>query len=95
MHEYLVDADVDGDGRLVRVVVDPRVLPWRECPGAVASAQRLVGAAVAEIPPRVRSDLVGPGTCTHLSSTLRCLADVEALAGLLDSGAAGQHLDGS
>lgn len=83
MHEYLVAADVDGDGRLGRVAVDPRVLPWSECPGAVASAQQLVGAAVAEIPPRARAELVGPGTCTHLTSTLRCLADVWVLAALL------------
>lgn len=92
MHEYLVDADVDGAGRIGRLSVQPRVLPWRECPGAVTSAQQLVGASVAEIPPRARAELVGPGTCTHLTSTLRCLADVEALAGQLGSGGAGQGI---
>lgn len=89
MHEYLVDADVDGVGRIGRLSVQPRVLPWSECPGAVTSAQQLVGVTVAEIPRRVRAELVGPGTCTHLTSTLRCLADVEALAGLLGPGGAG------
>lgn len=80
MHEYVVEAAVDGEGRLARVAVQPRVLPWRECPGAVASAQRLVGVAVGEVPGRVRRDLLGTTTCTHLNSTLRCLADVAALA---------------
>jgi len=80
MHEYLLDASVDGDGIIERITVDPRVLPWRECPAAVDSAQRLVGTLLADTPARVRADLVGPSTCTHLNSTLRCLADAQALA---------------
>jgi hypothetical protein len=82
MHEYVVHAGVGRDGRLARVEVDPRVLPWHECPGAVASAQRLVGVAVDEVPARSRRHLTGPTTCTHLTSTMRCLADVPALAPL-------------
>ena len=50
MHEYVVDALVDQAGQIVSVDVDPRVLPWRECPGASASAQRLVGSALSDIP---------------------------------------------
>jgi hypothetical protein len=80
MHEYVVDATVDREGRLAGVSVDPRVLPWRECPGAVASAQRLVGVRVDDVPARARRELVGASTCTHLTSTLRCLADLGALA---------------
>ncbi|HEY8524926.1 MAG TPA: DUF2889 domain-containing protein [Acidimicrobiales bacterium] len=80
MHEYEVAAHVGADGRLAGVDVAPRVLPWNECPAAVGSAQRLVGVAVGEIPTRVRRELTGPSTCTHLNSTLRCLADVRALA---------------
>ena len=80
MHEYVVHAAVDHERRLARVAVEPRVLPWRECPGAVASAQRLVGVAIDDIPARVRRDLVGTSTCTHLNSTLRCLADLGTLA---------------
>ena len=38
MHEYAVEAVVDDD-RIRRIEVDPRVLPWEACPGAVASAQ--------------------------------------------------------
>ena len=81
LHEYVVDAHVDGAGRLARVDVDPRVLPWRACPGAATSAQGLLGAQVRDIPARVRADLVGVTTCTHLNSTLRSLADLPALAG--------------
>lgn len=62
-----------------RVTVDPRVLPWSDCPGAAASAAGLVGTELAEVAGRARTDLVGPTTCTHLTSTLRALADVTAL----------------
>jgi hypothetical protein len=81
MHEYLVDAEVDTEGRVTSLVVDPRVLPWRECPGAVADAQRVVGSELSEFPSRVRRDLVGTSSCTHLNSTLRALADAQSLAG--------------
>ena len=37
MHEYAVDAVIDDD-RIAGIEVDPRVLPWQACPGAVASA---------------------------------------------------------
>jgi Protein of unknown function (DUF2889) len=80
LHEYEIQAVVDGAGRLARVEVDPRVLPWEACPGAVGSAARVVGVAVADLPARVRADLAGPSTCTHLNSTLRSLVDVPALA---------------
>ncbi|HZM42930.1 MAG TPA: DUF2889 domain-containing protein [Acidimicrobiales bacterium] len=79
LHEYSIEAAVDGDGRISRVEVDPRVLPWDACPGAVASASRMVGVAVADLPARVRAELAGPSTCTHLNSMLRSLADVSAL----------------
>jgi hypothetical protein len=79
MHEYVVTARLDGERRVTEVAVEPRVLPWEECPGAVASAQVIVGAGVDELPARARADLTGNHTCTHLSSTLRCLADAAAL----------------
>jgi hypothetical protein len=80
MHEYLVDAEVDPTGRVTSIVVDPRVLPWRECPGAASGAQRIVGSMLADLPKRIRRDLVGATTCTHLNSTLRTLADAHSLA---------------
>jgi hypothetical protein len=82
MHEYLVDAVVGSTGRIVSVEVDPRVLPWGECPGAAAGAQRLVGTELSDVPTRVRTDFTGVSTCTHLNSTLRMLADAGAIASL-------------
>jgi hypothetical protein len=79
MHEYIVAAKFDPGRRLDAVDVDARVLPWHECPGAVASAQRIVGATLDELATRVRAELRGATTCTHLNSTLRTLADVCAL----------------
>jgi len=80
MHEYLVVASFDGDGRLTSIDVDARVLPWYECPGAVVSAQRLVGVELDQIAEHVRKNFAGQTTCTHLNSTLRSLADVRSLA---------------
>ena len=85
MHEYLVQADVGRPGlTLEHVAVDPRVLPWSSCPNAVASAETLNGTPVAELARRVRAELVGPSTCTHLNSTMRSLADVDALIAALE-----------
>lgn len=79
LHEYAIGAEVGADGRISRVEVDPRVLRWEACPGAVASGQPVVGVALADLPRVVRGDLVGTSTCTHLNSTLRALADAQAL----------------
>lgn len=84
MHEYAVDATV-ADGRITGIEVDPRVLPWEACPGAVASAQGVVGVALDDLAGVARTELVGVSTCTHLTSTLRSLADVQALARLMRS----------
>ena len=85
MHEYVVHAEVGGaDPVIERVVVEPRVLPWSECPSAAASSSGVVGTRVGDLPARVRADLVGPSTCTHLNSTLRSLADVRPLLEALD-----------
>lgn len=82
MHEYAIDAAVDPDGRIAGIEVDPRVLPWEACPRAVASAGRVVGVALDDLARVARTELVGVATCTHLTSTVRSLADVRALAPL-------------
>ena len=64
------------------MAAEARVLPWMECPEAVASAARVVGMPVGELRHRVRRELVGVSTCTHLNDTLRSLDD---LAGLIPS----------
>jgi len=79
LHEYVVRSLVGADGRFAAIEVDPRTLPWRECVGGAPSAQALVGVSLGEVAARARTELVGPTTCTHLTSTLRALADVAAL----------------
>jgi hypothetical protein len=81
LHEYTLRGSVDP----VRLVVlsseaTAHVLPWPECPGAVASAARVVGASVSELRPKVAADFTGTSTCTHLNDVLRSLAGVTALA---------------
>lgn len=83
IHEYLVGATVEAPSRLSWIEVEPRVLPWEACPGAIGSAQQVVGVDVHTLPELARHELRGPTTCTHLTSTLRSIADVAYLSGLL------------
>lgn len=90
LHEYTVAAEIDPVAARVRsITAQVRVLPWTECPGAVASAGRLAGMSVAELRERVRRELVGRTTCTHLNDTLRSLADLSVLVRQLSAGLAG------
>lgn len=90
LHEYTVSGEVDPvTGRVRSMAARARVLPWMECPGAVASAGRLAGMSVGELRERVRRELVGRTTCTHLNDTLRALADLSVLVGELRAGVAG------
>ena len=79
IHEYTLTATVDASGVIVDSQATPRVLPWQECPGAVASAQRITGMTLHELHFRVRQELHGTSTCTHLNDLLRSVADAEAL----------------
>ena len=84
-HVYLVHPPggvVGGDELGVDVQVDAgaHALPWTECPQALGSAARLVGAPASDLRAVVRRDFVGTSTCTHLNDTLRSLADLPALA---------------
>jgi len=87
VHEYSVTgrADIAG-GRVVDVVAEARVLPWMECPGALASADRLAGMPITELRTRVRRELTGRSSCTHLNDTLRSLGDVTVLVEELAEG---------
>jgi hypothetical protein len=80
MHEYLVQGSVGADSAIAELHVDPLVLPWEACPGSVGSAAVLVGVPLAEVEERARTETAGPIGCTHLTSTLRALADVQSLA---------------
>lgn len=80
IHEYTLAAAVDADtGVILESHATPRVLPWQECPGAVASAERIAGMTLRELHFRVRQELFGTSTCTHLNDLLRSVADAEAL----------------
>ena len=80
VHEYAIAGRIDSRrSTVVTIETEARVLPWQECPGAVASAQRVVGVPLEELRPMVRSELTGSSTCTHLNDTLRSLHDVPGL----------------
>jgi len=83
VHEYTVIGTVDAATRTITgLEAAARVLPWQECPGALASARRIEGMAVAELRDHVRTEFTGISTCTHLNDTLRCLGDIGALIDL-------------
>jgi len=95
VHEYSVTGAIDGTGsRVLDMAAEAQVLPWMECPGAVASAGRVVGMETGELRTRVRRELTGASTCTHLNDTLRSLGDVQVLVAWL-SGHSGidHHVD--
>jgi hypothetical protein len=80
IHEYTLEASVDPDtGVILSSEAVPRVLPWQECPGAVASATRITGMRLDELHFRIRQELAGTSTCTHLNDLLRSIADTAAL----------------
>ncbi|MFF7945199.1 DUF2889 domain-containing protein [Nocardia gamkensis] len=79
IHEYTLTASVDVEDMIVEAEAVPRVLPWQECPGAVASARRLAGMCLSDLHSRVRNELTGTSTCTHLNDLLRSIADAEVL----------------
>jgi hypothetical protein len=84
IHEYTLAATVDPySGQIVTAQAVPRVLPWQECPGAVDSATRIVGMTLSDLHFRVRKELTGITTCTHLKDLLRSVADAAALIVLL------------
>ncbi|MFM1723031.1 MULTISPECIES: DUF2889 domain-containing protein [Rhodococcus] len=75
IHEYELTVTADAATGVVReATATPRVLPWSDCPGAVASAGRLVGTALSDVEADVRRGFRGPETCTHLNDLLRSIA---------------------
>jgi hypothetical protein len=85
LHEYTLTATIgrsgadEADERIVSCEATPRVLPWVECPGAAASAGRLVGQRLDDLRHLVRDDLVGTSTCTHLNALLSSLSQAAEL----------------
>jgi len=86
LHEYVVRATCDRDGRLLSVEAEPRVLPWVECPAAAAHVADLVGASAADLGRLVPATLTGLSSCTHLNDLLRSLSCLPRLIGLRPGG---------
>ena len=86
VHEYSLAGSLNSKtGQVSSMSARAHVLPWMECPGALASAGRVEGMEFAELRDSVRRDFVGASTCTHLNDTLRSLADSELLLRELQS----------
>jgi hypothetical protein len=88
LHEYVVRATASADSRvLLRTIdVEPRALPFPECPLASDNATDLVGTSLAEVTTTVRNVLSGTRGCTHLNDVLRFLRYVPALCALAGPG---------
>jgi len=81
VHEYSLTATADLDSLTMReLAASPHILPFLECPGAVANAQRMVGARLDDFREAVLAQLRGTAGCTHLNDAMRALAEVPKLA---------------
>jgi hypothetical protein len=77
VHEYSLNARVDASSfEVLALNAQPRVLPYAECPAALASAERVVGKRLTDLRNVVRAEFLGVTTCTHLNDFLRSLEDV-------------------
>lgn len=84
VHEYQVRAWARPDTfELVRVSASPRVLPFDECPAAVATAGEMLGTPLPDLRDAVISRLHTTHGCTHLNDELRALAEVPVMLGHL------------
>ena len=81
LHEYRIAATADAETlELLTLEPEGRVLPFFECPGAIANARALVGSSLDQMRATVLGNLRGTAGCTHLNDALRALADVPQLA---------------
>ena len=81
IHEYTLTAAADLETGTVRTIAPvARVLPYDECPLAVANVAALTGLPLTGLRGAVLDRLRGPLGCTHLNDMLRALADVPSLA---------------
>jgi hypothetical protein len=80
LHEYDLAATADPSSlRLLSIDATPRVLPFGECPRAVANISRLLDSELPHLRQTVLDQLPGTLGCTHLNDALRALAEVPAL----------------
>jgi hypothetical protein len=80
IHEYRIHATANlVSGRLETLDATPHILPFRECPSAVAAAQAIVGSPINALRDVVLERLARTDGCTHLNDALRALAEVPVL----------------
>jgi Protein of unknown function (DUF2889) len=81
LHEYVMTARLRASDLVVQAIsVEPRALPFPECPLAAPNAQLLVGTSTSDIESTVRFTLGGTMGCTHLNDVLRFLRFAGSLA---------------
>ena len=86
VHEYSLTATADAHtGLLISLAPRAHILPFAECPAAVAQARCLTGLPLAMLRTAVVDLLAGPKGCTHLNDVLRSVADVLPLAARLEA----------
>jgi hypothetical protein len=84
VHEYHLEATAEAATNvLTSIVAEPRVLPFRECPGAAPNASFMLGADLATFRTETLERIRGVDCCTHLNDALRALAEVPVLAAQL------------
>lgn len=84
VHEYCLQAYIDAaNGTLARLDANPHILPYPECPNAIANLERLIGTPVKELRTTVLKRLARAEGCTHLNDAVRSLAEVPVLANYL------------
>ena len=84
IHEYQVTARATGEPlTLTELNTRAHILPFPECPGAVANARRMLGAPLLDMRARVLETLPGTLGCTHLNDVLRSMAETPQLAAYL------------
>ncbi|MCK8669801.1 DUF2889 domain-containing protein [Rhodococcus sp. NPDC003382] len=85
VHEYRVTATADPmTGEILTMSADPRVLPYRECPLASLSVDRIVGTPLRALRAAVLETFPGTAGCTHLNDAMRAMAEVPVLVEYLN-----------
>lgn len=80
IHEYLLVARIDAQGRLAAVAARPGTLPFPECRAAPTNLGSLIGTPARELRETVLDRLSLTDGCTHLNDVMRSLAEVPVLA---------------
>ncbi|MFW2449201.1 MAG: DUF2889 domain-containing protein [Qipengyuania pacifica] len=79
IHEYLLEAQIDLQGRLASVAARPGTLPFPECRAAPTNLHALIGIPASELREVVLEKLSLKHGCTHLNDMMRSLAEVPVL----------------